>query len=68
MPAAGTPAGFDLATLLPGSVLTLPLSAGIMQYGDGFRHTPNGLHGSRGGVLARVGVSLGFVLIARGLR
>ena len=64
----GNPAGFDVATVLTGSGLTLLLSAGITRYGDRFQYTASELYAISGAVLAVVGVLFGLVLVARGLR
>ncbi|WP_158057039.1 hypothetical protein [Halorussus halophilus] len=64
----GNPAGFDLATVLTGSGVTLLLSAGIAKYGDQFRLSPAELYGISGLVLVVIGVVFGLVLVATGNR
>ncbi|WP_435361124.1 hypothetical protein [Haloarchaeobius sp. DFWS5] len=64
----GNPAGFDLATVLTGSGVTLLLSAGITKYGDQFRFTAAELYGISGAILCLVGVAFGFFLVASGNR
>jgi hypothetical protein len=64
----GNPGGFDIATVLVGSGLTLLLSAGIFRYGSRFQYTTGELYAIGGGVLATLGVLLGLVLVAKGLR
>ncbi|SFR31824.1 hypothetical protein [Halogeometricum limi] len=68
MPDIGSPAGFDLATVLTGSGLTLLLSAGIARYGDQFQYTPAELYGISGAALVVVGVLFGLLLVATGNR
>jgi hypothetical protein len=68
VPDPGTPAGFDLATVLTGSGTTLLLSAGIARYGDQFRFTAAELCGIAGAALVAVGVLFGLVLVAMGHR
>ncbi|MBX0296193.1 hypothetical protein [Haloarcula nitratireducens] len=68
MPDIGNPAGFDLATVLTGSGVTLLLSAAIMRYGDRFTYTPGELYGISGVALIVVGVIFGLVLVLRGDR
>jgi hypothetical protein len=64
----GNPAGFDVATVLTGSGLTLLLSAGIMRYGERFQYTAAELYGLSGGALVGIGLVFGIVLIATGYR
>ena len=64
----GNPGGFDIATVLVGSGLTLLLSAGIFMYGDRFQYTTGELYAIGGGALAAIGVLFGLVLVAKGLR
>jgi hypothetical protein len=64
----GNPAGFDIATVLTGSGLTLLLSAGIMRYGDRFSYSAAELYGLGGGVLVVLGVVFGIALVAAGHR
>ncbi|AUV82081.1 hypothetical protein C2R22_10820 [Salinigranum rubrum] len=64
----GNPAGFDIATVLTGSGLTLLLSAGIMRYGDRFPYSAAELYGLGGGVLVVLGVVFGIALVAAGHR
>lgn len=64
----GNPTGFDLATVLTGSGLTLLLSAGIMRYGDRFVYSTSELYGISGGIFVVIGVIYGLVLVAKGIR
>lgn len=64
----GNPFGFDVATVLTGSGLTLLVSAGIMRYGDQFAYTTADLYGISGGVFIALGVLYGLVLIVAGYR
>ncbi|WP_137290383.1 hypothetical protein [Natronorubrum halophilum] len=64
----GNPFGFDVATVLTGSGLTLLVSAGIMRYGDQFEYTPGELYGISGGVFIVLGVLYGLSLIVGGYR
>lgn len=68
MPDFGNPAGFDVATVLTGSGLTLLLSAGITMYGDRFQYTPAELYGLSGVALVVLGVVFGLVLVLTGYR
>lgn len=68
MPDIGNPAGFDIATVLTGSGITLLLSAGIMRYGDRFPYTPAELYGLSGGVLVALGIVFGLILVVWGYR
>ncbi|MFD1513150.1 hypothetical protein [Halomarina rubra] len=68
MPDFGNPAGFDVATVLTGSGLTLLFSAAITMYGDRFAYTPGELYAIGGVVLVVVGVLFGLVLVATGNR
>lgn len=68
MPDIGNPAGFDLATVLTGSGLTLLTSAGIVRYGDQFQYSSAELYGYAGAILVGVGVLFGLVLVAKGTR
>ncbi|WP_135305036.1 hypothetical protein [Haloarcula amylovorans] len=68
MPDLGNPAGFDLATVLTGSGVTLLLSAAIMKYDDQFTYTAAELYGMSGVALVVVGVIFGLVLVLRGDR
>ncbi|MUV58117.1 hypothetical protein SAMN04487947_0005 [Halogeometricum rufum] len=68
MPDLGNPAGFDLATVLTGSGLTLLLSAGIVRYGDRFQYTAAELYGIGGAALVALGVLFGLVLVVMGHR
>lgn len=64
----GNPTGFDIATVLTGSGLTLLLSAGIMRYGDRFQFTPAELYGVLGVAFVVLGVVFGLALVLSGLR
>lgn len=68
MPDFGNPAGFDIATVLTGSGVTLLLSAGIMRYGGRFQYTVEELYGMSGAIFVLLGVVLGLLLVAKGLR
>ncbi|EJN57969.1 hypothetical protein [Halogranum rubrum] len=68
MPDIGSPAGFDVATVLTGSGVTLLLSAGIMRYGDRLQFSSGELYGISGIVLVVLGVLVGLVLVATGNR
>ncbi|SFS46665.1 hypothetical protein [Halostagnicola kamekurae] len=64
----GNPFGFDVATVLTGSGLTLLVSAGIMRYGGQFEYTTGELYGISGGVFIILGVLYGLLLIVSGYR
>lgn len=68
MPDIGNPAGFDVATVLTGSGVTLLISAGIVRYGDQYRFTEAELYGISGGALVVLGVLFGIALIVTGYR
>ncbi|WP_049916615.1 hypothetical protein [Halogeometricum pallidum] len=68
MPDFGNPAGFDIATVLTGSGITLLLSAGIMRYGERFQYTAAELYGIGGAALIAVGVVFGLILVLTGNR
>lgn len=68
VPDFGNPAGFDIATVLTGSGLTLLLSAGIRMYGDRFAYTTGELYAVGGAAFVAVGVLFGLVLVVKGLR
>lgn len=68
MPDLGNPAGFDVATVLTGSGVTLLVSAGIMRYGDRFQYTAAELYGLSGGAFVALGVLFGLVLVVMGYR
>ncbi|MFC5970833.1 hypothetical protein ACFPYI_05755 [Halomarina salina] len=68
MPDIGNPAGFDIATVLTGSGLTLLLSAAIMLYGDQFQFSSGELYAISGGVLVVVGFLFGLFLVTTGNR
>lgn len=63
-----SPAGFDLATVLTGSGLTLLVSAGIVKYSDRVAYSPAELYGATGAGLAAVGLLVGLLLVAAGYR
>ncbi|WP_248516474.1 hypothetical protein [Salinarchaeum laminariae] len=64
----GNPAGFDVATVLTGSGLTLLISAAILQYGDELSYSEPALYGVSGAVLAALGVAFGLALVVSGYR
>jgi len=64
----GNPAGFDVATVLTGSGLTLLISAGILRYGDRFEFTEPELYGLSGLALVVIGLLFGVALVIRGYR
>jgi hypothetical protein len=64
----GNPTGFDIATVLTGSGLTLLLSAGITRYGEQLAYSTSELYGISGGVFLAIGVIFGLYLVAKGLR
>lgn len=68
MPDIGNPAGFDVATVLTGSGVTLLISAAILQYGDELRYSEPELYGVSGAVLVALGVVYGIALVISGLR
>ncbi|RDI72160.1 hypothetical protein [Halopelagius longus] len=68
MPDIGNPAGFDVATVLTGSGLTLLVSAGIMRYGEQFQYTAAELYALGGGALVAIGVVFGIILVVSGYR
>jgi hypothetical protein len=68
VPDFGNPAGFDLATVLTGSGLTLLLSAAIMRYGERFQYSSAELYGISGAALVAVGAVFGLLLVVKGLR
>lgn len=68
MPDIGNPAGFDIATVLTGSGVTLLISAGITRYGEQFEYTAAELYGIGGAALVAIGLVFGFILVLAGLR
>ncbi|SFG60730.1 hypothetical protein SAMN04488063_2562 [Halopelagius inordinatus] len=68
MPDIGNPAGFDVATVLTGSGITLLLSAAIMRYGERFQYTAAELYAVGGVALITVGLIFGIALIIAGYR
>lgn len=68
MPDVGNPGGFDIATVLTGSGLTLLISAGITMYGERFQYTPGELYAISGGAFLAIGVLFGLLLVVKGLR
>ncbi|MFH5801195.1 hypothetical protein [Haladaptatus sp. CMAA 1911] len=68
MPDFGNPIGFDLATVLTGSGLTLLLSAAIAKYGEQFQYSTVELYGMSGAIFIAIGVIFGIVLVATGNR
>ena len=63
VPDIGNPIGFDLATVLTGSGLTLLLSAAIGKYGDQFQYSAADLYGITGAIFIAVGVIFGLFLV-----
>lgn len=68
MPDIGNPAGFDIATVLTGSGVTLLLSAGIIEYGEQFPYTAGELYAMSGGTLVVLGAVFGLILVLIGYR
>jgi hypothetical protein len=68
VPDFGNPIGFDLATVLTGSGLTLLLSAAIAKYGEQFQYSTVELYGMSGAAFIAIGVVFGIVLVATGNR
>lgn len=68
MPDIGNPAGFDVATVLTGSGITLLLSAAIMRYGERFQYTAGELYAVSGIALIGVGLIFGIALVIAGYR
>lgn len=68
MPDIGNPAGFDVATVLTGSGLTLLISAAIMRYGGQVQFSEGELYGVAGGALVALGVLYGIALVVSGYR
>lgn len=68
MPDIGNPAGFDIATVLTGSGITLLLSAGITRYGERFQYTAAELYGLSGVALIAIGIVFGIILVIAGYR
>lgn len=68
MPDIGNPAGFDVATVLTGSGLTLLVSAAILEFGEEIRYSEPELFGVSGAVLVVLGVVYGVALVLGGLR
>lgn len=64
----GNPAGFDIATVLTGSGVTLLLSGAILAFGDEVRYSEPELYGVTGAVLIALGVAYGIALVLSGLR
>lgn len=64
----GNPAGFDIATVLTGSGLTLLFSADIIKYGNRFQYSQAELYGLGGGALVAFGIVFRLLLIATGNR
>jgi len=60
--------GFDLATVLTGSGLTLLLSAAILKYSSELQYSTPELYGIGGIVLVVVGVLFGIILVVTGNR
>lgn len=68
MPDIGNPAGFDVATVLTGSGVTLLVSAAILQYGEEVQFSEPELYGVSGAVLVALGIVYGIALVISGLR
>lgn len=68
MPDIGDPAGFDIATVLTGSGVTLLISGAILEYGDEVRFTEPELYGVSGVLLVVLGVLFGIALVLSGYR
>lgn len=68
MPDIGNPFGFDVATVLVGSGLTLLVSAAITRYGERFEYTTGELLAASGAVFVALGVVYGLALVASGYR
>lgn len=68
MPDFGNPAGFDIATVLTGSGLTLLISAGIARYGHRFEYSSGELYAVGGGLLIVLGIVFGLLLVVTGNR
>jgi hypothetical protein len=64
----GNPAGFDVATVLTGSGLTLLVSAAILEFGEEVRFSEPELYGVSGAVLVALGITYGIALVLGGLR
>lgn len=64
----GNPAGFDVATVLTGSGLTLLVSAAILEFGEAVRFSEPELYGVSGAVLVALGTAYGIALVLSGLR
>lgn len=65
----GAPFGFDIATTLVGSGLTLLLTAGVIRYGDRLIGLPRDtIYAGGGAALLALGVLLGLTLLATGQR
>jgi multidrug transporter EmrE-like cation transporter len=64
----GNPFGFDVATVLTGSGLTLLISAGIMRFGEQLQYTEGQLYGMAGVALVVLGIVYGLLLILAGYR
>jgi len=64
----GNPAGFDVATVLTGSGLTLLVSAAILEFGEEVRFSEPELYGVSGAVLVALGITYGIARVLGGLR
>ena len=60
--------GFDIATVLVGSGVTLLLTAGITRYGGQLQYTAAELYGIAGAAFLAAGVVFGIALVLVGLR
>ena len=69
VPDPGAPFGFDVATTLVGSGVTLLLTAGIIRYGDRIAAASRDvIYATAGGGLLAVGLVVGLGLVVAGHR
>lgn len=68
MPDIGNPVGFDIATVVTGSGVTLLLSAGIIKYGEQFPYPTEELYAMSGVALVALGAVFGLILVLTGYR
>lgn len=64
----GNLGGFDIATVLVGSGVTLLITAGITRYGEQLQYTAAELYGIAGVAFLAMGVVFGIGLVLAGLR